>query len=198
MYRARAITLVELIVVIATVVVLAAVMIPVFGRAKRNGLEVSCMARLRQIHHSIEIYGADNDGYESVSEDISVSNTAMTNPTVLIPYLGSAEMLFCPATPQCAKDKLGSSYVWSGAPRQGHPLFQSAQYQLAERYGDPSKGYPIVHCLVHDELFVYPGERHLQEQLNPPYVIRLLPDGSVVRGRFDVHRGHDIARACAN
>lgn len=64
-------------------------------------------------------------------------------------------------------------------------------------FADPSSGYPIIHCLVHDELHYYPAERELAEALNPPFVIRLKADGSVASGRYAITRGHDIAHVCA-
>lgn len=202
MRRPGGVTLVEVLVVVAVLAIVAAILLPVFGNAKRSGVELACMKRLSQIYMALEMYGADYPGFEAVHENAPVPNAAMSFPPVLVPYLGapdmgSLEMIHCPAAPDCAKKVLGSTYVWSALPPRDSPLFSSAQQQLAERFADPAFGYPLVHCLVHDELHYYPRERHLAEALNDPYVIRLLPDGSVRRGRYDIHRGHDIARACA-
>lgn len=78
--------------------------------------------------------------------------------------------------------------------RAGSP---SLEYQMDKWFADPSSGYPIIHCLVHDELHYYPAERELAEALNPPFVIRLKADGSVASGRYAITRGHDIAHVCA-
>jgi len=60
--RARAFTLVELLVVIGIIALLIGILLPVMGRVRSQGRTVSCQANLRSILQSLFIYAADNKG----------------------------------------------------------------------------------------------------------------------------------------
>lgn len=193
---ARGITLLEVIIVVAIIVTIAAITYPVLSNAKEQGKQAACISNLHQIYVALELYAADYPRFEPLHDNVRMPNSVMRNPHALVPYLGSPDVLFCPETPECAREKLISSYVWTAAPTPDSPLYETGRRQIDEWFADAGTGYPLVHCLVHDELHYYPGERHLADKLNPPFVIRLKIDGSVVKGRYKIHRGHDIARLC--
>ncbi|RYG57119.1 prepilin-type N-terminal cleavage/methylation domain-containing protein, partial [bacterium] len=48
-YSKKAFTLIELLVVIAIIAILAAILFPVFGRARENARRSSCSSNLKQI-----------------------------------------------------------------------------------------------------------------------------------------------------
>ena len=54
-------TLIELLVVIAIIAILAAILFPVFARARRAAMKTSCLNNLKQIVTSISMYGTDWD-----------------------------------------------------------------------------------------------------------------------------------------
>jgi len=60
--RARAFTLVELLVVIGIIAVLIGILLPVMGRVRAQGRTVACQANIRSILQSLFIYAADNKG----------------------------------------------------------------------------------------------------------------------------------------
>ena len=62
MRTSRGFTLIELLAVIAIVVVLAAILFPVFGGARRKVLKVECQESMRSILCSVRLYAADYDG----------------------------------------------------------------------------------------------------------------------------------------
>ncbi|MFZ4508823.1 MAG: prepilin-type N-terminal cleavage/methylation domain-containing protein [Fimbriimonas sp.] len=61
MKRLRAFTLVELLVVIAIIAILAAVLFPVFVRAKASAKSTACMSNLRQLAIGVALYQGDSD-----------------------------------------------------------------------------------------------------------------------------------------
>jgi prepilin-type N-terminal cleavage/methylation domain-containing protein len=55
----RGFTLIELLVVIAIIAILAAMLLPVLGRAKESGKRISCLNNLRQLSLSSQMYVGD-------------------------------------------------------------------------------------------------------------------------------------------
>ena len=60
--RLRAFTLIEILVVIAIIAILAAILFPVFGRARENARRASCQSNLKQMGIAIAMYREDFDG----------------------------------------------------------------------------------------------------------------------------------------
>lgn len=59
--RRRAFTLIELLVVIAIIAILAAILFPVFSRARESARKSACMSNLKQIAQAIQMYTQDWD-----------------------------------------------------------------------------------------------------------------------------------------
>src|SRR5438094_59921 len=57
----RAFTLIELLVVIAVIVILAAILFPVFAQARDKARQAACLSNLRQIGGALAMYIQDND-----------------------------------------------------------------------------------------------------------------------------------------
>jgi prepilin-type N-terminal cleavage/methylation domain-containing protein/prepilin-type processing-associated H-X9-DG protein len=81
-------TLIELLVVIAIIAILAAILFPVFGRARENGRRSVCQSNLKQIGLAFAQYSQDYDeklpltGYDN-------GGVMFAFDTVLSPYIGS-------------------------------------------------------------------------------------------------------------
>jgi prepilin-type N-terminal cleavage/methylation domain-containing protein len=61
-FHARAFTLVELLVVIATVGILSALLMPAISRAKAKAAKTTCISNLRQINLGLRMYADDDSG----------------------------------------------------------------------------------------------------------------------------------------
>jgi prepilin-type N-terminal cleavage/methylation domain-containing protein/prepilin-type processing-associated H-X9-DG protein len=93
-------TLIELLVVIAIIAILAAILFPVFARARENARRSSCQQNIRQIGLAIKQYLSDYD--ESFPQ---VSVGALTNDTSGVwgwadacqPYVRNTQLFQCPS-----------------------------------------------------------------------------------------------------
>jgi len=55
-------TLIELLVVIAIIAILAAILFPVFARARAKGAEITCLSNMKQMGIALQMYQGDNNG----------------------------------------------------------------------------------------------------------------------------------------
>ncbi len=125
----RGFTLIELLVVIAIIAILAAILFPVFARARDKARQTACLSNAKQIVLAWKMYGTDNDerdpGY--TWED--------SWWRALQPYVRNEQVGFCPSAPRdggpwgyappgytlettyCVPQWMGAGlWMWAGAP----------------------------------------------------------------------------------
>ena len=93
-------TLIELLVVIAIIALLAAILFPVFARARENARKSSCQNNLKQIGLGFAQYSQDFDGYfpGSETEVQSVPSSKVRNwSSIIFPYVKSGQIFVCPS-----------------------------------------------------------------------------------------------------
>lgn len=91
--KRRAFTLIELLVVISIISILAAILFPVFARARENARRTSCLSNVRQIGLSFQQYFQDYDEQFPIvkpADNIKWPHGGMQ------PYLKSKQILQCP------------------------------------------------------------------------------------------------------
>jgi prepilin-type N-terminal cleavage/methylation domain-containing protein/prepilin-type processing-associated H-X9-DG protein len=93
-------TLIELLIVIAIIGILAAILFPVFARARENARRASCQSNLKQIGLAAMQYVQDYDErYPNVGADFDAGSgtTCILWTTQLQPYARSWQIYVCPS-----------------------------------------------------------------------------------------------------
>ena len=102
----RGFTLIELLVVIAIIAILAAILFPVFARARENARRTSCQSNLKQLGLGIMQYTQDYDErfplYNWGGSTAPAGHGGWAN--TMQPYLKSVQLLQCPSESTGAVD----------------------------------------------------------------------------------------------
>ncbi len=120
----RGFTLIELLVVIAIIAILAAILFPVFAKAREKARQTSCLSNLKQICTAALMYAQD---YDEVLVQEYMYSPYPTNlfwwPDLLYPYTKNWQLGACPSQDQVA--------LWypTGGGAQGSAPF--ANYHMA-------------------------------------------------------------------
>lgn len=94
--RKHGFTLIELLVVIAIIAILAAILFPVFARARENARKSTCQSNMKQLGMATMQYAQDYD--ESYHFAYTITPTVYF-PQALQPYLKSMDVFVCPSDP---------------------------------------------------------------------------------------------------
>jgi prepilin-type N-terminal cleavage/methylation domain-containing protein/prepilin-type processing-associated H-X9-DG protein len=101
-------TLIEILVVIAIIAILAAILFPVFARARENARRASCQSNLKQLGLGIKMYTQDYDERVPPIEINAIADADATHPygwaDAVQPYLKSTQIFQCPS------EKWGARY----------------------------------------------------------------------------------------
>jgi prepilin-type N-terminal cleavage/methylation domain-containing protein/prepilin-type processing-associated H-X9-DG protein len=93
----RGFTLIELLVVIAIIAILAAILFPVFARAREKARQTSCLSNLKQIGLSLHMYAQDYDGLLPHCNEFPAEQGSPTAVEVLNPYVKNQQPWKCPS-----------------------------------------------------------------------------------------------------
>ena len=124
-------TLIELLVVIAIIAILAAILFPVFARARENARKTSCLSNMKQIGLGSMQYTQDYDEYlptrASGNIDLHVK---------LQPYIKSRQIFVCPSQATYTQKATGDPEV--SVPTGGGATWSSYAYNFL--LADPAAG----------------------------------------------------------
>ena len=92
MARRRGFTLIELLVVIAIIAILAAILFPVFARAREKARQASCQSNYKQIGLALAMYYSDFDGRTPPHYRLWAGVSRL-----MMPYMKNQDILMCPS-----------------------------------------------------------------------------------------------------
>lgn len=95
--RASGFTLIELLVVIAIIAILAAILFPVFARARENARRSSCLSNTKQLGLGVMQYSQDYDEKLPPSYDLSGDEARNWWGAMIQPYTKSSQLFYCPS-----------------------------------------------------------------------------------------------------
>ena len=119
----RGFTLIELLVVIAIIAILAAILFPVFAKAREKARQASCLSNVKQLCLAVLQYAQDydetlNSCYGSINGVGSSRRwyyQGSTNEGMLYPYIKNAQVFICPS----GKGNYGANRALMGDGNQG-------------------------------------------------------------------------------
>jgi prepilin-type N-terminal cleavage/methylation domain-containing protein/prepilin-type processing-associated H-X9-DG protein len=98
-HRQQGFTLIELLVVIAIIAILAAILFPVFAKAREKARQASCASNLKQIGLAMMQYIQDNDENYPFGGTTMIEGRQVNMFYGLYPYTKSVGVFACPSNP---------------------------------------------------------------------------------------------------
>ena len=111
--KTKGFTLIELLVVIAIIAILAAILFPVFARAREKARQTSCLNNVKQIDLGILMYAQDYDERLVIASNwnfLPIGTGSMVWYQAVEPYVKNAQVFNCPS---CPDDHSYRSYGWN-------------------------------------------------------------------------------------
>jgi len=131
--KQKGFTLIELLVVIAIIAILAAILFPVFARARENARRASCLSNLKQMGLGTMMYVQDyDDTYPNAEELKSDGSTVLAYwSTTIQPYVKSTQLFRCPSTSSTStlNGNYGANALVFITQRSGNDLTNHLGYQ---------------------------------------------------------------------
>ncbi len=118
----RGFTLIELLVVIAIIAILAAILFPVFARAREKARQTTCLSNVKQITLGILMYAQDYDEMLVPAAMYYATPNYWTWMYLLQPYVKNQQLFTCPS-----RTASGWQGVVNATQQQGYGLFRNIQ-----------------------------------------------------------------------
>lgn len=129
--RRKGFTLIELLVVIAIIAILAAILFPVFAKAREKARQASCTSNTKQIGLAEQQYAQDYDEtYSGAWKDFAYGSR-VGFAQLIYPYVKSSQIFLCPSA-GTDQSQMVRWYYWDWP--QGHAANPDVQAGSAYAY----------------------------------------------------------------
>ena len=136
--------MIELLVVIAIIAILAAILFPVFARAREKARQTSCLSNMKQIGLAVNMYVQDYDErypqkYYGTDASRDNENFGFNFRELLLPYIKNDQVWQCPSREPDLRDCHWTGYDWGRGSRAWLGRLHGGSYTLnCGRYGRPA------------------------------------------------------------
>ena len=120
-------TLIELLVVIAIIAILAAILFPVFAKAREKARQSSCLSNIKQVTLGIMQYAQDYDERYPIGQ--ANATPPYFWPMGVAPYLKNTQILVCPS--RSSSTATTATYLVG----EGYPTAASGRFAEFPHYG---------------------------------------------------------------
>jgi prepilin-type N-terminal cleavage/methylation domain-containing protein/prepilin-type processing-associated H-X9-DG protein len=131
-------TLIELLVVIAIIAILAAILFPVFAKARERAKQTTCLSNLKQMGGAAVMYSNDNDEFiipwADTAQLTPPANYWMWYTDIIFKYHNSDGLFVCPSS------KLDQVAARKFDPTDKHPTVYGINWSIAHG-GNPLVGF---------------------------------------------------------
>jgi len=150
--RQHGFTLIELLVVIAIIAILAAILFPVFARAREKARQTNCLSNCKQLGLANMMYAQDYDECFPM-QYIEVEGEVWYYPFVTVPYIKNTQIWRCPSRE--SDGWYSTSTTKTYLPHYGRTcgFFQQTRLTWGENHGTCGWGVPVKLAEV-----AYPAE----------------------------------------
>ena len=126
----RGFTLIELLVVIAIIAVLAAILFPVFARAREKARQTACCSNLRNMVQGAMLYSMDYDGM------VVMCGAGISWVDRIQPYLRNRQVLYCPSDSKPPGTRTEGTLTFMHGTSYGHNMRGTSTPILWDNLGE--------------------------------------------------------------
>jgi len=152
MHCKRGFTLIELLVVIAIIAILAAILFPVFARAREKARQTSCLSNVKELQLAILMYVGDYDETFCLGVNSDPAGNWLYWWALIEPYVKNTQVFICPSV----ADESMYGETWNSRGRLSIGLNRDMEdrttniaYSLAE-YAYPAETIQLADSVPND------------------------------------------------